>query len=315
MHVHNSPNVEKRFIISISLTSLILIAEVVGGIWTHSLALLSDSAHVFMDIFALALSYVALKISARPSDDQHSFGYHRVEVLAALVNGVSLLVIAGGIFYEAVKRWQQPLEIRSTEMLIIAVIGLVVNLVVAFVLGGHAHEHDHGHAHEGEEKQEHEPVKRKDLNIYSAFLHVLGDAVSSLGVIIAAILIQITHASWLDPLVSILIGGILLVSSYRLIRSSLHILIEGVPEGLSVNELKKQISGLPAVQEVHDLHVWNLCSGAVSLSAHIVLKQEMNNNGIQVTQSINQMLKKNYAIDHTTIQIEQEPCNSGSGCN
>ncbi len=301
MHVHDSPNVEKRFIFSITLTSLILVAEVAGGIWTHSLALLSDSAHVFMDIFALALSYFALRISARPSDDRHSFGYHRVEVLAALINGLSLLAIAIGIFYEAVKRWQSPTQIRSIEMLIIAVIGLVVNVVVALILGGHDHEHEHG--------------KRKDLNIYSAFLHVLGDAISSLGVIIAAVIISFTNAVWLDPLVSILIGAILLVSAYRVLRSSLHILVEGVPEGMSVEKIKTEITGLSSIQDVHDLHIWNLCSGAVSLSAHIVLKEDPVDDNEQVIKNINQILKKNYDIDHTTLQIEKEPCGSGSGCN
>lgn len=285
------------------LTSLILVAEVVGGIFSNSLALLSDAAHVFMDVFALAISFFALKISARPSDDQHTFGYHRVEVLAALINGLSLLAISIGIFVEGVKRLQSPLQVHSTEMLIIAVIGLAVNLIVARVLG----QDDHQHTAPG----------KRDLNVHSAFMHVLGDAISSVGVIAAAVIIRFTGAQWLDPMVSFLIGSILIVSAYRILRSSLHILIEGVPEGLSVQEIKKEMTGMPAVEAVHDLHVWNICSGHISLSAHVVLDCQSSDNESQVLQQINQMLESKYEIDHTTIQMETDPacCGSGSGCN
>lgn len=303
MKLHNSQAVEKRFILSMVLTSLILVAEVVGGVLSNSLALLSDAAHVFMDVFALAISFFALKISARPSDDQHTFGYHRVEVFAALVNGLSLLVISVEIFVEGVKRLQTPLQVHSTEMLIIAVIGLAVNLIVARVLGQDEHEHA-------------APGKR-DLNVHSAFMHVLGDAISSVGVIAAAIIIQFTHAQWLDPAVSFLIGAILIVNAYRILRSSLHILIEGVPEGLSVQEIKKEMTGMPSVEAVHDLHVWNICSGHISLSAHVVLDCQSAEGENQVLLQINRMLESKYEIDHTTIQMETDPacCGSGSGCN
>lgn len=148
MEPHPRPAVERSFILSIALTTLILIAEVVGGFWTGSLALLSDAAHVFMDVFALTLSFVALRLSAMPPDDRYTYGYHRLEVLAALINGVTLGVIAIGIFWEAAARWNAPEPIKSGEMLVIAVIGLVVNLVVAFVLGGHHHEENEAdHAH------------------------------------------------------------------------------------------------------------------------------------------------------------------------
>ena len=303
MRLHDSPDVERRFIISIILTSLILVAEIVGGIYANSLALLSDAAHVFMDIFALGISFFALKISARPVDDNHTFGYHRVEVFAALINGISLLAITIGIVVEAINRLRNPVVVRSTEMLIIAIIGLIVNLVVAFVLG----------RHDEHEKQ----PQRKDLNVHSAFLHVLGDALSSVGVIAAAIIISFTGAEWVDPAVSFLIAAILLVSSYRVLRSSFHILIEGVPEGLSVKEIKHEISGVPSVQAVHDLHVWNICSGTVSLSAHVVMDCASEESNFQALKQINQMLEDKYEINHTTIQVEtgQECCGSGSGCN
>jgi len=303
MRLHDSPDVERRFIISIILTSLILVAEILGGIYANSLALLSDAAHVFMDIFALGISFFALKISARPVDDNHTFGYHRVEVFAALLNGISLLAITIGIVIEAINRLRNPVVVRSTEMLIIAIVGLIVNLVVAFVLGRHDEHAEHS--------------QRRDLNVYSAFLHVLGDALSSVGVIAAAIIISFTGAEWVDPAVSFLIAGILVVSSYRVLRSSLHILIEGVPEGLSVKEIKNEISGVPSVQAVHDLHVWNICSGTVSLSAHVVMDCVSEETNSQALKQINQMLEDKYEINHTTIQMETGPgsCGSGAGCN
>lgn len=303
MHVHNDQALHKRFITSIILTSLILAAEIIGGIWSGSLALLSDAAHVFSDIFALGLSYFALRLASRPPDDRHSYGWHRAEVLAALVNGASLVVIAIGIWVEAYKRWQSPVEVRSLEMMVIAIIGLLVNVAVAFILGGH----DHG---------ESASRVKTNLNVRSAFLHVLGDLISSLGVIAAAILIRLTSQQWIDPLVSILIGVIILVSAYRVLRSSLHILIEGVPEGLSIHKIKSSICTLPEVETVHDLHVWNLSSEQVALSAHVILSDQTGSAQEEVLGRIRDLLEKEYGIHHTTLQLEVTPCGGGhGGCN
>ncbi|MGD0004065.1 MAG: cation diffusion facilitator family transporter [Anaerolineaceae bacterium] len=298
MHTHINSAIEKRFVISIVLTVLILVAEVIGGFWTVSLALLSDAAHVFMDVFALALSYLALRLSGLPADDRHTYGYHRLEVLAALFNGVSLLAIAVGIFWEAYQRWQAPVRVHSVELLVIASLGLAVNLVVAFVLGRHSSGAEH--------------VKEKeDLNLHSAYLHVIGDAISSVGVILAAVVITLTGREWMDTLVSVLIGGLILFSSYRMMRSSLHILIEGVPVGMSIQDVAEVISHVPGVQEVHDLHVWSICSGNVALSAHLVL----NDVGLQGTRAmmteVKQQLMSNFAIEHTTIQLDEEDCLQG----
>lgn len=301
MKPHQNKGIEKRFIFSIVLTALILVVEVGGGMWTHSLALLSDAAHVFTDIFALGLSFMALRLSALPADDSHTYGYHRLEVLAALVNGLSLVLIAIGIWSEAIQRFSAPQIIRSNEMLIIAVIGLVVNIVVALVLGGHDHDHSEKHA---------QPV-RKDLNVESAFLHVLGDAISSVGVIIAAVLIARTGWQWLDPLVSILIGFIIVISAWRVLRSSLHILVEGVPEGLSSSQIKSSLLNVPAVQQVHDLHVWNICSGHIALSAHVVLQDSSQCPQIQVMTDLKDMLLGQFGIEHTTIQFEECCCGQG----
>lgn len=303
MHAHNDQALHKRFIASIILTGLILVAEIIGGIWSGSLALLSDAAHVFSDIFALGLSYFALRLASRPPDDRHSYGWHRAEVLAALVNGTSLVVIAIGIWVEAFKRWQSPVEVRSLEMMVIAIIGLLVNLAVAFILGGH----DHG---------ENASRVTTNLNLRSAFLHVLGDMISSIGVIAAAILIRLTSQQWIDPLVSMLIGIIILVSAYRVLRSSLHILIEGVPEGLSIRKINNAICTIPEVETVHDLHVWNLSSEQVALSAHVILSDQTAASQEEVMGKIRKLLEKEYGISHTTLQFEVTACGGGhGGCN
>lgn len=299
MEPHPRPAVERSFILSIVLTSLILVAEIVGGIWTGSLALLSDAAHVFMDVFALSLSFAALRLSALPADDRHTYGYHRLEVLAALVNGVTLGVIALGIFWEAAARWGAPEPIKSVEMLIIAVIGLVVNLVVVFVLGGHQHEHDE-HEHEQE-----------DMNVKSAFLHVVGDAVSSVGVIVAAGIIWFTGWYWVDVLASILIGVIILLGSWRVLRPTLHLLMEGVPEGLDLHRIGTTLTAPAAVREVHDLHVWSLCAGHVALSAHVVVDDQSLGDTTALMTDLKRGLAESFGIQHTTIQFECVACGQG----
>ncbi len=315
-----NPDLQQKFILSILLTSVILIVEVIGGLISGSLALLSDAAHVFMDIFALVLSFLAMRLAARPPDDRHSYGWNRAEVVAALINGASLVIIAIGIWVEAYKRFRNPLDIQSSEMLVIAIIGLVVNLVVAFILGGHtpgekAHEHDHADNLEHEHSHD-TPAPRRNLNVHGAFLHVLGDAISSVGVIIAAILIRFTGANWLDPLISILIGIIIVISAIRLLRSALHILLEGVPEGLSVKEINERLRTLPTVSQVHDLHIWNLSSDSVALSAHVTLVTSQPADPEIALDQIRGLLDRDFNIQHTTIQFEKTPCQDGhGGCN
>lgn len=302
MKPHQNKIVENRFLLSIVITFVIFVAELTGGLWSGSLALLSDSAHVFLDIFALGLSLLALRLSRLPEDDRHTYGYHRLEVLAALANGLTLAVISIGIFVEAYQRWRQPVAIHSGEMLAIATIGLAANLLVAFVLGRPEHAHTDG----GEE-----PPRRRDLNVESAFLHVLGDAVSSLGVIIAGILIWRTGQYWIDPLVSVLIGILILASSGRVLRGSLHILIEGTPEGISLKRLGASLAAIPGVIGVHDLHVWNICSGTVALSAHVVLSEQANQNSGEALEQVRQVLSRQYGIDHSTVQFECVACGQG----
>lgn len=304
MQTHENSNTGKRFLLSIGITFAILIAEVIGGYWTSSLALLSDAAHVFMDVFALALSYMALRLSALPADNRHTFGFHRLEVIAALINGITLGIIAIEIFRESWQRWLNPQPIKSAEMMVIAVIGLVANLIVVFVLGGHSHDHDH---EEGEEEQE----QAEDLNVRSAFLHVVGDAVSSVGVIIAAGIIWFTGWQWVDPLMSVFIGIIIIISSWRVLKSSLHILVEGVPEHLSIEKIGQSMTSAPGVLAVHDLHVWSICSGHIALSAHIITEDQQITATDSVMAEIKARLKK-FGIEHITIQFECAACGQGA---
>ena len=300
MNPHPNKNIEKSFIISMLLTAVILVAEVIGGYWTGSLALLSDAAHVFSDILALGLSYLALRLSALPPNSRHSFGYHRMEVLAALVNGVSLVVIAIEIFAEAWQRWQNPQAIKSAETIFIASIGLVINLVIIFVLGRHSHEHE-----EDEEKRE-----REDINVHSAFLHVLGDVAATVGVMVAAGIIWFTGWMWVDPLMSVFIGILILVSSWRVLKSSLHILVEGVPENLSVEKIGQSMASVTGVQDVHDLHIWSICSGHIALSSHVITENQplVESDGIMA--ELKKRLSK-FGIEHTTIQLECSACGQG----
>lgn len=287
----NTHRTERRLLIALILTGVILVAEVVGGLWTGSLALLSDAAHVFLDVFALGMSYLALRLAALPPDDRHTYGYHRWQVLAALLNGATLLLVAVEIFREAWARFQNPSPVLAGPMLAVAVVGLVVNLIVALVL----REHD-----------------RHDLNVRSAFLHVAGDALVSVGVIVAGAVILLTGWQWVDPLVSVLIGLTILWGSGRILRESLHILVEGTPEGLTAAQIAEAMMKVAGVKDVHDLHVWTVSPGYVALSAHVVLADQALSQAQEVMDSLKRALAEGFGIAHTTIQFECASCGQGA---
>lgn len=289
-HDHTIDVKSNRFIFSLVLTGLIFFAEFFGGLWTGSLALLSDSAHVFMDALALGLSYLALRAAARPANDKHTFGYHRMQVLAALFNGSTLFLIAFEILREAWDRFQNPQPVQAGPMLVIAVIGLVINLIVAFAL----REHD-----------------QDDLNTRSAFLHVLGDALASVGVIGAGVILLIVDWPWLDPLVSVLIGLLILVSSGRVLKESVHILAEGMPNGLTADQVAATIQAIPGVDAVHDLHVWTVAPGYIALSAHATIADQAISQTAEIMAGIKDVLHEQFEIHHTTIQFECNNCGQG----
>jgi len=287
-HAHETR--QNRFVLAISLTGLIFLAELLGGLWTGSLALLADAAHVFMDAFALGLSYLALRAAVLPANDRHTYGYHRLQILAALTNGITLLLVAFEILREALERWQQPRSIQAGPMLVIAIVGLLINIIVAYVL----HEHD-----------------RDDVNTRSAFLHVISDTLASVGVIGAGVVILFTGWTWLDPLVSALIGLLIMASAGRLLKETVHILVEGMPDGMTASTVADAMRATPGVGEVHDLHVWTVAPGYVALSAHVLLADQTLSQTANVMTALKHTLRGQFGIEHTTIQFESTACGQG----
>ena len=275
----------RKLKVAIALTSAILFAEIIGGILSNSLALLTDAAHVFMDVLALGLSLSALTIACRPLDEKATFGYHRAEIFAALINGILLVIVVIFILREAYERLLSPPEIRTFEMLGIASIGLVVNLYVTLSLRGH-----------------------RDLNIKGAYLHVLGDTLSSFAVIVGGILIILTGYYIVDPLLSVIISFIIVYNSMRLLKESVDILMERTPKHINLEKLKNEILGIKGVHGIHDLHVWSICSNVHALNAHLVVDSISVKDTEKITFEINRRLTQDYRISHTTLQFECNEC-------
>jgi cobalt-zinc-cadmium efflux system protein len=280
-------SISGRLKYAIAITTVTLMAEVAGGIWTNSLALLSDAAHVFLDLFALVLSLVAIKLAAYPASDTRTFGWHRTEVFASFINGATVFIIAIAITYEAIGRFIAPQQIKSLPMFIIAAVGLVMNLVAASAL--HQHSHD-------------------DLNVRSAFLHVIGDAAISVGVIGAGIAIYFTGLHILDPIASIVIGCTIFWGAWRVLREATHILLEGTPRGLSTAEVVETIRGIEGVHNVHHFNLWTICSHILALNAHIDIEPEHKERQASVLREIEETLFDKYHISHTTLQVECTLC-------
>lgn len=284
---HLDTSIAGRFKYAIVLTSVTLLAEVAGGIYTNSLALLSDAAHVFLDLFALILSLVAIRLAAYPVTDTRTFGWHRAEVFASFINGFTVFLMAVGIMYEAVFRMIHPEAIKSLPMFIIAALGLIMNLLSAGAL--HSHSHD-------------------DLNVHSAFLHVIGDAAASVGVIIGGVIIYYTNWYVVDAVISIGIGITILWGAWRVLRQSTHILLEGVPHGMSTAEVAENIKAVEGVVDLHHLNLWTICSHIQALSAHIDIAPDHKDRQAAVLREIEEMLLERYHITHTTLQVECTMC-------
>jgi cobalt-zinc-cadmium efflux system protein len=282
-HSHPLQGHATSLTIALGITGAWFVIELAGGLYTNSLALLADAAHMLTDLAALSLSLFALKISARPANHKKTYGYLRAEILAALANGVFLVLVAIYIFYEAYLRLTHPPSVKSGIMLIVAATGLVANLVTAKLLHGSQHD---------------------NLNMRGAFLHVLGDTLGSAGAILAGIAMLIWQWYLADPVVSIVVALLVLYSSWRLVRESVDVLLEGVPKDLEISCILEDMGKCAEVVSVHDLHVWSITSGMPALSCHIVLRTGADAPALLA--SVSAILSEKYHIKHTTIQIEQE---------
>ena len=271
------------------LTFFVLCIEVVGGILANSLALLSDAAHMFTDVFSLTLSGFALKIACLPTNEEKTYGYHRIEILAAIVNGLVLALMACGIFYEAIQRYQSPPTVNSGMVVLVAALGLTTNLIVIYYL-----KDSFRHTH--------------DLNLRGAFFHVLGDTIASVGVLIGGGVIWLTGWFVVDPILAVGIALLLLWGAWNVLADALHILLEGVPKGISIAEVKKELTALPAIRDIHELHVWSICSNIYALSTHALLHDNKVNQFESVLKDIKELLKSRFNITHSTIQFETRPC-------
>jgi cobalt-zinc-cadmium efflux system protein len=274
---------QRRLTLALVITAVYFVAEVVGGLLTNSLALLSDAGHMLSDIAALGLSLFAFQMARRPATVRRTFGYHRLEILAALFNGLSLWLIVGVIFHAAYSRFFNPPQVQSGAMLVVASIGLAVNIAAGVLLYGSHHE---------------------SLNVHGAFLHILGDALGSVGAMAAGVIMLLTGWYLADPLIGLFIGGLILYTSWSLIRDSVNILMQSAPKEIDVTKVQKAIEEVSGVIKVHDLHVWSVTSGVFSLSAHAVIHG--NEDFHRVLNEIEGTLRGRFNIEHTTIQLETE---------
>ena len=264
------------------LTAAYMVIEVIGGVLTNSLALLSDAGHMVSDVGGLAISLVAVILACRPSTAERPYGYHRLEILAAMMNGIVLIAIDIYILFSAYQRMFNPQEVQSLEMLGVAIGGLMINMISVKILNR---------------------ASKRSLNIRSAFIHVIADALGSVGAIIAAIIMLFTNLYIVDSLVSLLIGIMLIPSIWRLLKESSNILLESCPLEVGILQVKNELKQVNGVKEVHDLHIWSISSGIFSLSVHLVI--ENLNYGTTILRYTKDMLKEKFGIYHATIQIEE----------
>ena len=306
-HAHSLPghrhgrarSSRKRLAIVTLFTAAYMFAEAAGGWWTGSLALFADAGHMLADVAALTLAMLAVWFSSRPATPGKTFGYYRIEILAAFINGVALVVIAFFIFYQAYLRWLSPTPVKSGAMIIVAAGGLVVNLICARLL--HTERHD-------------------DLNVRGAWLHIMSDALGSVGAIVAGVIIALSGRYTADPIISVLIGGLIIWSSWHLIREATNVLLEGTPAHINLAAVEEAILKTEGVAQVHDLHVWTITSGREALSAHVVHAASISQPIL--LKELRDKLHDRFGVDHLTLQMETPEfeddtfhfCHAGTAC-
>jgi cobalt-zinc-cadmium efflux system protein len=282
-----SKQTSTRLSLSLFLTLAFVILEAGAGIFANSLALLTDAAHNLTDVIALGLTWFAVRLTSQPANAQKTYGYHRAGILVALLNSTTLVIISLGIFYEAYHRLMNPPEVQSRILIGVGLVAVIVNLATALLV------------HRGSDN---------DLNLRSAFVHLMGDVISTVGAVIAGVIIYFTNANWLDPLVSVLIGFLILYNAWGILRDSVEILLESTPRDVDVHALVKDIAQVDGVLGVHDIHVWSLTQSLRTMSAHILTDDLHISAGANIQHQINDMLTHRYNIAHATLQLECVEC-------
>jgi cobalt-zinc-cadmium efflux system protein len=298
MHNHNeheemSAAGSRALKINLAIAAAIMVVEIIGGVISNSLALIGDAGHMLVDCLAIGLSLFALTIARRPATTTRTFGFHRAEILAALVNGTTLILLSAFIFYESYQRLINPPEVHSPIMLAVALIGLVANFTGIMLLrrSGHA-----------------------NLNIKAAFWHIVGDTISSIGVITAAVIIMITGWEYADPIIAIIIGVIILWGAVQLVRESTDILLEAAPKEITVEKVSATLTQVDGIDEIHDVHIWTITSGIYAMSAHLVVKDLMVSRSTEIIEKAHNKLVDDFNITHTTFQLECETCPTDNVC-
>ncbi|MCA0353274.1 MAG: cation diffusion facilitator family transporter [Chloroflexi bacterium] len=283
-HHHSVPaDAGGRLIWALAITFGFVGVEIVAGLWANSLALLTDAAHNASDVLALLVSWIALWLTRRPAHARKTFGYHRAGILAAFVNSLTLVGIALGIGWEAIERLRSPLEVDAPVMIGVSLLAVLVNAGTAWLV------------YRGSEN---------DLNLRSAFVHLMGDVLSTIGATIAGVIIFFTNWRWLDPVVSVLIAGFIIWHAWQILRDSIDVLLEATPRDIDVEKVVSDLQTIPGVQAIHDLHIWSITASMRALSAHVVTDQQGPQRSPQLISTINEVLCHRYNIGHATLQLE-----------
>ena len=291
-HVHShlaalARQTTNRFALSLGLTLAFVIIEAISGILSNSLALLTDAAHNLTDVIALALSWYAIRLTSQPANGRKTYGYHRAGILVALLNSTTLVVISLGIFYEAYRRFMSPPEVQSGILITVGSLAVLINLATALLV------------HRG---------SNTDLNVRSTFVHLMGDVLSTMGAVIAGVIIYFTGANWLDPLVSVLIGFLILYNAWGILRDSVEILLESTPRDIDTSQLVQDVKEIKGVLGVHDLHIWSITQNLRTMSAHILTDDLSISAGAAIQRQINEIVFHHYNIAHATLQLECVGC-------
>jgi cobalt-zinc-cadmium efflux system protein len=285
---------KRDILIALSITLLMMIAEAIGGLLSNSLALLSDAGHMLTDNLALLLSFFAMTFASLPATDRKTFGFYRLEILAAFVNGIVLVLISLYIMYQAYLRMVHPQPVHGMLMLVIAIIGLVANIIGALFLFKHSH---------------------NSLNIRGAYLHIVGDALSSVGVVIGGVIILYTGWYLIDPILSIMISLVIIYGSWSLVKESVNILLESAPAHVNIDTVAAEIAKIKGVREAYHIHVWTITSGVYALSAHVLIDDQLVSGSRELLENIRGLLADRFKVLHSTIQLECERCDATGLCS